>query len=198
MMLKLEVFDTSPDAQTDRACAQAVASAREAAYDEGYTAGWQDALAAMRDEDEMRRAAALDAVQAISFTYTEAHAALESAFLALSDQLLNQLLPQAAQLGLPALLRAELHRIAQQGAAMPVELHCAPASSATLRAITDTVQGVEIRIIEEPAYSDAQLSLRLGAQQRDIDFDSLTKQIRAAFARQSPNPADTEARNATA
>lgn len=197
-MLKLEVFDTAPDLQVDQACAKRVAAAREAAYDDGYNAGWQDALSATRDEDDQRRATALEAVQAISFTYAEAHAALETAFLALTDQLLEQLLPQAAQLGLPALLRGELHRIAQQGASLPIELHCAPASSPALRSIIDTVKGVDIRVIEEPAFSDAQVSLRLGAQQRDIDFDSLTDQIRAAFERQSPSPTKSEARNATA
>lgn len=198
MKLKLETFETSPSAPAEAHYSKEIAFAREQGYEQGYAAGWQDALTQLRSDDDLRRAAALEALQAISFTYTEAHAALEQSFMALFEALVQVLVPHAIQQAMPRMLQQEVRDLARRAASLPIELHCGPGSIAYLRDVLDDAQGVSITLIEEPAYSDAQLSLRLGTQRRDIDFNKLVNALRDAIDRQSPPLPATEVQYGTA
>lgn len=192
-MLKLEVFETIPEepgsAVVDSKQAEKL---REAAFEQGYAAGWQDALEYMRNEDAMRRIAAEEALQRLSFTYAEAHACLQGSFLALTDAMLARMLPEAMRLSLPGCLRAELEALVAQNTVLPLRLTCAPGACATLEPILESVQGLSVELVPEPSFTEAQVALTLGAQERRIDLDSLLNRMREIFAQGMQRHIDKE------
>lgn len=182
-MLQLEIFETAatdePNAIFD---ARQVEKLRETAFEQGYAAGWQDALEQMRHEDALRRIASEEALQAISFSYHEAQSALQPAFAALAQAMLETVMPEAARMALPAFLDSELREIAARHTQCPVRLRCASSASATLAQIASSVPSLKIELVAEPSFTDAQITLSIGAQERDIDLDDVLVRLREIFA----------------
>ncbi len=192
-LLKLEVFETAGigDAQTVFDPRQAE-KLRETAFEQGYAAGWQDALEHMRNEDALRRIAAEEALQAVSFGYHEAHAALQAQFLALMQAILAQLMPETVRHALPSCLEQELAALVRQNTRLPVEILCAPEARSTLEPIIAQVAGLQVDLIPEPSFSEAQVALRLGAQERRIDLDGVLAALGAIFERSLQRHHDKE------
>ncbi len=192
-LLKLEVFETVPleDADTRLDAHQAVRM-RETAFEEGYAAGWQDALEHMRNEDALRRIGAEEALQQISFSYAEAHQALSEAFLSLTGAMLSKVLPQATAMALPERVATELADLVDRHTHCAVRIACAPAARAMLEPLAAARPDVQITFHPEPSFSDAQVALRMGAQEREINFDALLDALRAVFAQQSQTEATQE------
>ncbi len=172
--LRLEVFETGN--HQDAPCAISRTEAeklREAAYEQGYAAGWQDALEQMRDEDALRRVAAEEALQAVRFSYAEAHQALSASFLALSEAMLAKVLPSAARAALPGLLAEELAAVIARAIDVQTEIHCAPSVVASLKEVVLDSGHAGMAVVAEPSFSDAQVALRLGIQEREINLDTV-------------------------
>lgn len=185
-LLKLEVFETAPLEDADaRIDAHQAVKLREAAFEEGYAAGWQDALEHMRNEDSLRRLAAEEALQQISFSYAEAHHALSGAFLGLTGAILSKVLPQATAIALPERVAAELADLVTQHTHCAIRIACAPAVKPMLEPLAAACPDVQITFHPEPSFSDAQVALRMDMQEREIDFDALLDALRTVLEQQS-------------
>ena len=181
--LTLEVFEVAqPDEETPLLDAFQAEKMREAAFEQGYAAGWQDALEQMRNENELRHIAAQEALQAIGFSYTEAHQALAGSFLALTQALLDSVLPELARLAVPLCLKAELDALVSQHTRPVVQILCAPGVLGTLGTLISSRTQAEIELVAEPSFSEAQISLRIGSQERVIDLDDVLVRVREIFA----------------
>ncbi|WP_142081611.1 hypothetical protein [Roseinatronobacter monicus] len=181
--LKLEVFEVAqPDEQAPLLDALQAEKMRETAFEQGYAAGWQDALEHMRNENDLRHIAAQEALQAIGFSYNEAHQALSASFLALTQALLDSVLPEAARLALPLCLKAELDTLIQQHTRPSVQILCSANVLGTLGTWIASCTQAEIELVAEPSFSEAQISLRIGSQERVIDLDDVLARVREAFA----------------
>ncbi len=182
-MLKLEIFETASITDEDSVFdVQQAEKLRETAYEQGYAAGWQDALEHMRNEDAMRKIASEDALQSISFTYNEAHAALEGAFIALLETLISKILPEMTSLAVEKAFEAEIAKLISDNTRLPVRIMCAPASLETLESLVSNVPGLEIKLVPEESFSEAQVSLTLGAQERVLDFDTMLTRLKEILA----------------
>ncbi len=181
-LLKLEVFETAPleDATTLLDAHQAT-KLRETAYDSGYAAGWQDALEQMRNEDALRRIAAEEALQAVGFSYAEAHQALSGLFLRLTEEILAQILPDTLRQALPAHLAQELDALVARNTQCAVQIACAPNVVDALAPLAEACPQLQIEMVAEPSFSEAQVALRVQAQERVIDLDALRAALRAVF-----------------
>ena len=182
-LLTLEVFELGQvDDQSPVLDAFQAEKMRETAYEQGYGAGWQDALEHMRNEDELRQIAAQEALQAIGFSYNEAHQALAGSFLALTQAMLDRVLPEAARVALPAFLAAELEALIAQHTHPDIQILCAPSVRQSLGAVVSSCTQTRIELVAEPSFTEAQLALRLGTQERVIDLDALLARMREVVA----------------
>lgn len=192
-MLKLEVFETAaPDDDRTVFDAHQAEKLRETAYEQGYAAGWQDALEHMRNEDALRRIAAEDALQSISFGYHEAHAALQKQLIAFTEALLTKLMPNVARDALPLRLAAELETVIAQNITLPLRIACAPDAVATLQPIVESASSVDITLVPEPSFSHAQVALSFGTQERQIDFDRMLDILRGHIRAHLNSPSNKE------
>lgn len=195
-MLKLEVFETAAIEDTTVVFdAQQVAKLRETAYEQGYAAGWQDALEHMRNEDALRRIASEDALQGISFSYHEAHGALQQGFIALLRAMLDRLLPEAARLSMVGHFDTELRALVARTTHRPIRIRCAPSSVEKLAPLITKVSSVEIELVAEPSFTEAQVSLSLDAQERIIDLDNMLDALRDSLDQTGLQQNDKEISN---
>lgn len=193
-VLRLEIFETAQlQDESGLFNAHEAEKLRETAFEQGYASGWQDALQQFRNEDALRRAAAEEAIQAVNFTYTEAHQALQSGFLTLTQSILQKVIPEVARAVLPQCLREELNDLIARHTHLPLEILCASSVLSTLEPILAATPNRDIRLIAEPSFSEAQVALRLGDCERIIDLDAVQTRLQALLQAQVKNYAEQEA-----
>ncbi|MCC1482360.1 hypothetical protein [Roseibaca sp. Y0-43] len=173
-MLRLESFDGERAPLDDTPVTpHEVETLRSRAFEEGYGAGWTDALEQMRNEDALRRSAAEEALQAVAFSYREATAALEGSFIELAGQMIAAILPGLARDALPEHLERELRAVAAKQLAGRLEVLCAPSVRDALAERCAQVAGLEVTLLDEPSFSEAQVMLRIDQTTRMIDLDGV-------------------------
>jgi flagellar assembly protein FliH len=182
-MLRLESFDGERAPQDDTpVLPHEVETLRGRAFEEGYGAGWSDALEQMRNEDSLRRAAAEEALQAVAFTYKEACAALEGSFVELAAQMIESVLPGLTRNALPDHLERELRALAARQFGQRLEVHCAPSVHDMLAEYCARVQGLDVTLQVESSFSEAQVMLRIDQMTRMIDLDGVLAALQAGLA----------------
>ncbi|RUS64923.1 flagellar biosynthesis protein [Pseudorhodobacter sp. E13] len=181
--LRLEVFEetTQPKADTVVTDLSALEEARLASYEQGYSAGWEDATSAQKDEKALLAAELSRNLQALSFTYHEARVHVLRALEPLLIGMVDQILPQIARdtLG-PTVLKA-LTPLAEEMAETPIKLLFNPVARPALETMLLSLKGPPLELIEEPTLGEAQVYLRLGESEVRVDLEGAITEIRTAL-----------------
>ena len=183
MALKLEVFDTGEKpARTQTVILDRVALEDEklAAYDRGYAAGWEDAVAAQTGDQTRLSADLARNLQTLGFTYHEARSHILKAIEPLLLQIVGRLLPEIARETLAPFVLETLMPLAEGMADAPVTLVINPSVRAAVEALLEQATGLPIVVEEEPTLGDGQAYLKLGTVEAQVDLDRATADIAAA------------------
>lgn len=177
--LKLESFE--PDGTAERPAAPPVLAeeARLAAYEQGYGAGWEDAVAAQTDDQSRIRADLARSLQALGFTYQEAREHVLRALGPLLQEVVGRLLPQTARQALAPVIAETLMPLAEQLADAPVTVVLNPAARPAVESLL-TRAALPFAIADEPTLGEGQAYLRMGSSETHVDLDHATAQIVAA------------------
>lgn len=183
MGLKLEVFETEKE-PAEKAIvvldSMALEESKLAAYDQGYSAGWEDATTAQSDDQTRVRADLARNLQSLGFTYHEARVHVLRAVEPLLQQVVGRLLPALSRETLAPMVLEVLLPMAEKLADEPVTLVLNPASRPAVEALLTQATGLPVTIVDEPSLGDGQAYLRLGASETHIDLDRATAEITAA------------------
>lgn len=206
--VKLEVFGRdavdSVGEETLVMSSDALEEARLEAFDKGYRAGWDDAVAAQEDEAQRLRAEIGRNLQALSFTYHEARGHLLRGLGPLMTEICDRVLPEVAHAALGGIVRETLEPIAAEALDRPVTLVLHPDARPAVEAALAENATPPLELIEETALAPGQLHLRWDAGERRIDLDAAVAAIGAAvtayFAgpEEDPEPSDAPAPETTA
>lgn len=181
--LRLEVF-AMPDAPLARTTVVmdvgALEDLRILAYEQGYTAGWDDAAAAQTDDQSRIKADFARNLQSLGFTFQEARMHVLRAIQPLIEEIVSHLLPKIARESLASVALEALMPLADQMADAHVTLVLNPVSRAAVEALLEQATGLSLIIIEEPTLGEGQVYLRLGDSETRIDLDRATADIAAA------------------
>ncbi|WP_371060910.1 ABC transporter ATP-binding protein [Rhodosalinus sp. 5P4] len=151
------------------------------AFEEGYKAGWDDAVAA-RDKEETRLSAELaGALQDLSFTYNEAYAHMVKAIEPLLERMVGSLLPSLMREALGAHVLSELGTLTRELGQAEVEVHVPPGQVDTIGTLVEGA-GFPARVIGDPALGEGQAQLRFGTSERQVDLDDILSEIRRAIS----------------
>lgn len=184
MALKLEVFETAQE-PSEKAIvvldALALEDSKLAAYDQGYSAGWEDATTAQSDDQTRMRADLARNLQNLGFTYHEARTHVLRAVEPLLQQVVGRLLPALARETLAPVVLEVLMPLVEKLADAPISLVVNPASRAAVETLLAAATNLPITIVEEPSLSEGQAYLRLGATETHIDLDGATAEISTAM-----------------
>jgi len=182
--LRLEVFGRdavqSVGEETLVMSSDSLEEAKLEAFDKGYRAGWDDAVAAQEDEAQRLRAEIGRNLQALSFTYHEARAHLLRGLGPLMTEICDRLLPEVARAALGGIVRETLEPIAAEALDRPVTLVLHPDAREAVEAALAENAAPPVTLIEETALAPGQLHLRWDEGERRIDLDAAVAAIGAA------------------
>jgi flagellar assembly protein FliH len=182
--LRLEVFETASDTTPGTVVTDlsAMEEARLASYEQGYVAGWEDAVGAQAGENTRMAADLAHNLQSLSFTYHEARTHVLRGLEPFLVDLVGQLLPQIARGVLGPLVQSALVPLAEIAADGPITLLFNPAARAVIEPLVDQAHGPPLSLVEEPTLGEGQVFLRFGDAETRIDLDGAITEITAALA----------------
>ncbi len=181
--VNLEVFDTETTAdgvEQPLVQASALEDAKIASFEQGYTAGWDDASAAQGNDQTRIRADLARNLQSLAFTYHEARGHVLQAIRPLIVEMTSRLLPQMARETLAPIVLETLMPMADELADAPLTLVINPAARPAVEALLERATGLPLVIEEEPSLGEGQVYIRCGAVEAKVDLGQVTAEIAQA------------------
>ncbi|HEY9039541.1 MAG TPA: flagellar biosynthesis protein [Roseovarius sp.] len=151
------------------------------AFENGYKAGWEDAVKAAEDDTNRISTDFAANLQDMSFTIQEAQSSLLVALRPLLTSMVNSVLPSLARQTLGARVLETLGEIAHTAASGPIGIVTAPQNISALQKIIDEQEISNVQITAEPSLGDGQVHIRAGNAEQEIDLDAVLAQIDATL-----------------
>ena len=183
MVLRLEVFETEQSASSGKTVVLDTMHLEEtklAAYDSGYTAGWEDAAAAQAGDQTRVQADLARNLQGLSFTFHEARQHVLRALHPLMSEMVARLLPAIARETLAQVVLEQVMPLAEKLADTPITLVLNPAARPAVEALLEQATGLPLVVEEEPSLSEGQVYLQFGGTETQVNLDRATAEITAA------------------
>lgn len=181
--LRLEIFDTATaDDGSEQPLVQASAldEAKVASFEQGYSAGWDDAVAAQQGDQSRIRADLARNLQSLSFTFQDARSHVLQAIRPLILEMTNRLLPEVAHEALAPTVLEALMPLADELADAPLVLVLNPAVKEQVAGVLEQATGLPMKIEEEPSLPEGQVYIRFGTSEAKVDLTQVTADITAA------------------
>lgn len=181
-LLKLEDFGALPvkGLQPPSPAAQAQEGNLDA-YEDGYRAGWDDAVAAATSDRTQITEDFKKSLQDISFSYHEARTHVLNAIAPLLSAMAEKLLPEMAQEHFAQTVLEAVQSLAENAADQPVEVLVNPDTATALRMILSDDLSVPIEIREESHIGTGQAMLKAAQAEHSVDIASAETSIREAL-----------------
>ncbi|MEP2029518.1 MAG: hypothetical protein ABJI96_12530 [Paracoccaceae bacterium] len=142
-------------------------------FEQGYKAGWDDAIKAQGDDQTRVAADFARNMQDLSFTYHDAFNQLTKALQPLLTQVVEKVLPDLAHATLGMQVVEQITDIAKTQAGQPVEIVVSPINAKSISALAEQELGMPIAIVEEASLGEGQVFLRFGQVEREINLDQV-------------------------
>jgi flagellar biosynthesis/type III secretory pathway protein FliH len=181
--LRLEVFDSSwasDGSLKPLVDATAVEEAKMASFEQGYSAGWDDAVAAQQGDQSRIKADLARNLQSLSFTFQDARSHVLQAIRPLILEMINRLLPEVAHEALAPTVLEAVMPIADELADAPLTLVLNPAARGQVEDVVAQATGLPMVIDEEPSLPEGQVYIRFGSSETKVDLDQVTADIAIA------------------
>lgn len=154
---------------------------RMAAYEQGYKAGWDDAVRSEAEEQSRIGAEFARNLQDLGFTFHEARTHVMKALEPLLSEMVNKVLPELVSETLGQTVLEQLLPMAEDASDTPIEVLVSSQSRAAIQQLIDETLTIPLEIIEEPSLAEGQVFLRMGEQEKKIDMDAAVEKIGQAI-----------------
>ncbi|MFD2172949.1 flagellar biosynthesis protein [Rhodobacter lacus] len=181
--IQLESFEPElapPQPQIEIA-PQAFEEERLAAFEKGYTAGWDDAVAAQEREGTKLRTELAQNLQELSFTYHEARQQVLGALRPLLVDIAAKLLPAMARETLAHMVAEQLEPLADRATSVPIAVVAHPASLPYIESVMTDRASLPLVFQAEPSLGEGQVYLKFADTETRIDLDGVIGAIGAAI-----------------
>jgi flagellar biosynthesis/type III secretory pathway protein FliH len=178
--LRLEIFDTAPAVDgtfQPLVEATAVEEAKVASFEQGYSAGWDDAVAAQQGDQGRIRADLARNLQSLSFTFQDARSHVLQSIRPLILEMVNRLLPEVAREALAPTVLEAVMPLAEELADAPLTLILNPAIRTQVEELLMQATGLPMAIEEEQTMPDGQVYIRFGTSETKVDLAQVTAVI---------------------
>ncbi len=179
--VELETFDLPDPMRRPADVGDAeLAEQKLAAYEQGYGAGWNDALQAQAEDIARLRTDLGRRLCEMELSYRDARRHILTALEPLLRDMVSKVLPAVAQATLGPMVLEQLQPIAAELAATPVEICTSPAKRDLVEALVNRDGGLPLRIVAEATLTDGQAYLKLPGHAAKIDLDGVIETITGA------------------
>jgi hypothetical protein len=174
----LESFEAEETEEQELALdAAAFEEAKLSAFETGYQAGWDDAVAAQNAETARLHSDLGQNLQALSFTYHEARAEMLDALRPLLFEICEKLLPQLAHDSLAGVVVEQLMPVAEGLTSVPIVVTANPVALSQIEGIVAHKTDLPLSFVAEQTLGEGQVYLRFSESETRIDLDAVVAAI---------------------
>lgn len=152
------------------------------AFEQGYQAGWEDAIKAQSDERNHISAELARSLQDLSFTYHEALAAFTSAMRPMLEQLVTSVLPQMAHASLGANVAEQLNELTRAHGGQEVLIRISPTDCNAVSTLLAEQISFPFELVSDPQLAAGQVEMRVGTVERQLDMAEVLQGVADATA----------------
>lgn len=147
-------------------------------FENGYTAGWDDALGAQESETSKISVTLANSLEDMSFTYHEAQNQLIESLDPMFKVLTSAILPDALAASFGHHIVDQLTDMAKGQTGQPLVITVAAGEASGVRSALTQTFSVEVKVREDSELSPGQAYLRVGNLEREINSAALLESIR--------------------
>jgi hypothetical protein len=150
-------------------------------FEEGYQAGWEDSDHAKGDSERKISADLARNLQGVSFGYHEARTALTKALRPLFTEIFDKLLPGVTRSSIGPHIVEQLSYLARDNSDQPIEIIVSRQDLKPLQILLEDQILDPFVLRGQSDLGAGQVYLRLGSQEREIDFEQAIQEIRKSI-----------------
>lgn len=150
---------------------------RLASFENGYTAGWDDAVTAKDQENTRISAELASSLEDLNFTYQEAQSQLLDSLDPMFKVLTSAVLPDAMAASFGHHIVDQLAGMAKGQTDQPMQIVVAPGEGAAVRSLLPEKFSVPVTVREDSVLSPGQAYLSVGSAECEINCDALLESI---------------------
>ena len=146
-------------------------------FEEGYNAGWADAVKANKDEQSEHQAQLAEALRDFAFSRTEVQQSTLRELRPLIEGVLTAILPEALRPALAPMIIEALEGIAADNLSTDVTLAVPTGLSATVGHLLEMTEWPDLTVVEEETLGDSRAEIRCGDTTKAVDIGAVQTQI---------------------
>ena len=150
------------------------------AFDSGFQAGWEDAVKAQLETRTHLSAELAASLQTASFEYHEVRATLNASAQSIMEEIVEKILPLAAQASLGAQIRDVVLSTLRTSTDRRIEIAVSQVDEAAVRQVLSSQLQEPFQLVADSTMSPSQAILRLGPQEAEINLDKTVADIASA------------------
>lgn len=152
------------------------------AFENGYQAGWDDAVKAKNQEADSIAAEFDQTLRDLSFTYHEAYTGILNGLRPLLTQMVEVVLPQVARQTLGQRVSDLLYELLSEHGRLPVELLVAPDDHAAIEHLAQEQTVLPVTVVKDAHVGPGQIRIRFGeVAERELDLTAVLGGISEAL-----------------
>ncbi len=146
-------------------------------FEEGYNAGWADAVKANKDEQAEHQAQLAECLRDFAFSRTEVQQHTLRELRPLIEGVLTAILPETLRPALAPLVIEALEDIAADSLSTELTLAVPEGLSGTVSHLLEMTEWPDLVVIEEGALGDSRAEIRCGDTTKAVDLGAVQTQI---------------------
>lgn len=159
----------------------ALANIKLEAFESGYKAGWDDAVAAKKNDADAISTEFSQNLLDLSFTYHEAQAYALNAFKPLVQSIVEQMLPRLGRATLIPMVLDQLFSVVKDCANQPVLITVNPQNLSSLETLLDRDFGFPVTVSGDQTLSETEASIAFASSEVSVDLSDLLTEFTEAL-----------------
>jgi len=150
-------------------------------FENGYRAGWDDAVKAQSDDKTRISSAFGQHLQDLSFTYHEASRQVMNSMTPLLHEIVASLLPEVARASLGQHIVEQLQNMAEELGELEVVVAVSPNNVEAVQPLLQGDFGFPVELTADDTLLEEQADIRLGDTEKQIDLGDLVASVSEAI-----------------
>ncbi|MBO9399543.1 hypothetical protein [Shimia sp. R9_3] len=150
-------------------------------FEQGYKAGWDDAINAKSEEHANMSAELERKLQDLSFTYHEAREAIVADMAPTIEKAIMTVLPELARQAIGALAVEQLNEIVRECSETPVVLSAAPDAFQPVIDVMPETPQFPVEVVRDESLGEGQIRFEFAERERLLDMSEVLDTVAEAL-----------------
>ncbi len=179
-LLQLETFDLQDGGRSAYLAEGQLADLKLQSYEQGYQAGWDDALGAQAEDIARLRTELGHNLTEMALSYRDARRHVLASLEPLLAEMVAKVLPMIAHQSLGHVILDEIRPFADALSGAPLLVRTAPVNRDLVERLLQAEAGLPVTVEAEPTLGDGQAYLKIAGTEVSVDLDGLIGAIAEA------------------